>query len=102
MSCGCDITDAFAFETITVSSTAIGPTTATRGGNADIAAASRALITVESNSIRLRYDGTNPTAAVGHLLLAGDSMVLEGEGNIAALKMIRVTSDASVSITYER
>lgn len=96
-------TDAFAFETITVAATAIGPTEATRAGDASISAAQAAYITVETASIRLRYDGTDPTATVGHLVQAGETLRLEGSGNIAALKMIRSgTTSAAVSVTYER
>lgn len=91
----------FAGEAITVSTTAVGPTTAT-AKLGDARAATAALVTVETNSIRFRYDGTNPTAAVGHVAAAGSSFRVEGAGNVSRLKMIRVSADAVVHVTYER
>lgn len=91
------------FETITVSSTAIGPTSS----KAEIVQtggfhkrAIKAFITVESNSVRMRFDGTSPTASVGHLLANGDSVTIQGESNVSKLKFIRVTNDATIQVTY--
>lgn len=96
------MTSAFAGEAITVADTAIGPTAATHVATTT-RKATRAYVTVETASIRVRYDGTNPTASVGHLKQAGEEFIIEGSANIAALKMIRTGStSASVHITYER
>lgn len=94
--------DAYASETITVSTSAIGPTAA----NFDVSGQDVDAIygTVETADIRLRYDGTNPTATVGHLVLAGGSFTIEGASNVRSLKMIRASTaavDASVFATYE-
>lgn len=103
---GADIfRDAHLAETITVSNSAIGPTTASfvarnqyngRGGT------DYCFCTVATDAIRFRYDGTNPTASVGHLVAAGGTFEVEGYQNVRNLKMIRVTSDATVFCTYER
>lgn len=92
------------FETVTVSTVSIGGTAAkllinqAGGGHKR---AIRAFITIESAAIRVRYDGTAPTAAVGHALNAGDSLTVDGEGNVANLRMIRSGAvDASASVTY--
>lgn len=95
-------TSGFAGEAITVAATAIGPTAATHA-SATTRKATRAYVTVETASIRVRYDGTAPTAAIGHLKQAGEEFVVEGSANIAALLMIRTgATSASVHITYER
>jgi hypothetical protein len=91
--------DAFDHEAITVSSSAIGPTEATRLHSSGVGANS-ADISVETNNIRIRYDGSDPTAATGHQITAGTLFTLEGADNIANLKMIRETADATVRITY--
>lgn len=102
------------FETITVSNTAIGGTasklvtanTLNATGNdnpyIDVKRMDEALITVETNQIRFRLDGTNPTASVGHLLGAGDSIVVSGYGNLSKLRFIRVSADATIQVTYYR
>ena len=79
------------YEKLTVSSTAL--TFAAIPGNAVYA-----LIRVETDSIRWRDDGTDPTAANGMLLSAGETMTYDGP--LSALKMIRVTTDATVHVSY--
>lgn len=91
----------FAFETVTVAGTAIGGTSATYAP-ATYGPACRAFITVETASIRWRCDGTAPTASVGHLAVAGDSIEIEGIANVANFKAIRVTDSAAMQITYSR
>jgi hypothetical protein len=100
---------AYAFETITVSTTALGITstlltvTPTQNGAGDLKRhAKRALLSIETNSIRIRMDGTDPTAGVGHLLTAGDYFWVTGEDALRKLRMIRASADASVSVTLYR
>lgn len=99
---------AFAFETVAVSTVSIGGTAATYTDQAaDTGGGKRSatalMLSVETNSIRVRWDGTAPTAAVGHLLNPGDTFELYGLGNIKNLRMIRTAApDASVTITYSR
>lgn len=97
-----DQSPAGAFETITVSSTAIGLTSSllvVPELNGLKKRAVRVFFTVESNSIRLRFDGSDPTASVGHLLIDGDHYTIEGEQNLEKLRFIRVGSDATVQAT---
>lgn len=63
--------------------------------------ARRALITVETNSVRIRYDGGAATSTDGHLVPAGSQMVLLGTQNIIDASLIAITADATVQITYE-
>lgn len=64
--------------------------------------AARAIITIETDQIRYRYDGGNPSATVGHLMSPGDIILLVGEFAIKNFKAFRVTTDASIKVTYER
>lgn len=91
------------YEKITVSSTAIGPTAAKllinqAGGGHKRAV--RVFCTVETASVRTRFDGTAPTSTLGHLLAAADYLVVDGEANVANLKFIAAAGDGAVHITY--
>lgn len=88
-------TKPFAFETITVSNVSIGFTTAT----ADVA--NYAVVTLETNPIRYRADGSAPTAAIGHLASAGTTLEVCGKSAIASFRMIRQgAADATAPVTY--
>lgn len=85
------------FEPITVAAVAIGCTLATAGD------ANHALITSEGANFRYRIDGTDPTASVGHLVLAGAVMHLEGKSEITNFRAIRDDStDITLSVTYDK
>ena len=99
-----DQTPAGDFESITVSTTAIGPTASklliNQAGGVHKRAV-RAFVTVETQSIRFRFDGTDPTSSVGHLLASGDFATIDGEQNVANLKFIRSGgSDGTAMVTY--
>ncbi len=84
-----------AFEQLTVADTAKILTAVTYG------LAKRAVITVETAQIRFRTDGTAPTAAVGHLLAAGDIVILESAEDIENFKAIRTgTVLAVLNVSY--
>ena len=97
---------AFAYEELTVSTTAIGPTATVIApsivGAPAHGKAMEAYCSVETNAVRFRIDGVDPTASVGHPLAAGDKLTVTGYGNIKALRFIRQSADASVKITYSR
>lgn len=90
------------FEKISVSASAVG-IDATKlvinqeGGR--FKRAVRAFCTVESNSVRIRFDGSDPNSSTGHLIAASDYFVVDGEQNVANLKMIRGSGDATVQVT---
>ena len=91
----------FAYETITVSTTAIGPTAATRAPAAG--AAKGCIVNPSDQDIRLRCDGGTPTASVGLRIAAGQSILIKGEGNVANLLMIREDgTNSSVGVHYLR
>ena len=88
---------AFSYQTVTVSTTAVGVTAVV---NAKVA--HRAVITVETAQIRFRYDGTAPSSSVGHILNAGDRIILEGRNNIGNFLAIRTGgTDATIQVTLE-
>lgn len=99
-----DSTPAGDFEKLTVGSAAAGFTASKllipkAGGY--FKRAVRAFITVETQSIRVRFDGTDPDTSTGHLLAAGDFMTLEGESNVSKARLIRATgSDGTAQVTY--
>ena len=92
---------AFAFETITVEGTAIGPTLATIAPS-DGFEATYGLFTVKDDDVRFRFDGGDPTASVGHYLEDGQNLEMHGVENLKNLKFIQVNTAAKVSATYAR
>ena len=87
--------DPIGFETLTVGTSAVGlsPTTG----------ATQAEITVELADVRVRSDGTDPTATVGHLILDGAVISLSSAKDIAAFRAIRdASTNVTLSISYLR
>ena len=93
---------AFAFETITVSTTSIGFTASLAYPTGADAQSVVAIVTTETNSIRFRTDGIAPTASVGHLVVAGSTIEVCGLPAAKAFRMIRASADATISATYYR
>jgi len=59
-----------------------------------------AVISVEDQNVRWRDDGTAPTAANGHLLYAGDSLVYSGP--LGSFQLIQTAATAKWTATYYR
>ena len=69
---------------------------------ANVLASSRLWLTVNTNAVRIRYDGTAPTTSVGHRLTAGNDVLLSGNTILANFEIIRDGSaDAEVFVTLE-
>jgi hypothetical protein len=65
------------------------------------AGAREAYITVETAPFRFTYDGTAPTASVGHLKVDTDEFVLKGRNVMKKFRAFRTTGVSSVlRITY--
>lgn len=62
--------------------------------------ATYALIVCETQSVRWRDDGTNPTASVGFLLPA--STLFTYTGTLSTLKIIETTASATCNVSYYR
>jgi len=65
--------------------------------------AKRMYITCETDAVRWRADGTDPTTSEGHQLASGDSISFTGANYRQLLEKIRfskVTNTAALKITY--
>lgn len=92
---------AYEFESITVSSTALG-FTAAKITPAGTPPAIYASCTLETNSIRYRSDGLAPSATVGELISAGNRVEVCGQQNIQVVRFIRVSADGTLQCHYYR
>lgn len=57
------------------------------------------LISPETQAIRYRDDGTDPTASVGYPIPVGAELRYSG-GNMAAIRIIAQTGTATVNVLY--
>jgi len=66
--------------------------------------ARRAIVTAVTQNAMITWDGTDPTATLGHPVVAnGDWVIIENGANIQRIKLIRQGgSDANVTITLEK
>ena len=65
--------------------------------------ASAALLTNDGADIRYTYDGTTPSATVGHLLPDKGILTLIGQNQMSQLQAFRAGgTDSIITITYER
>ena len=76
--------ESFAYEDLTVGSTAVGFTAATYGNDGDYAS-----VYVESGPIRFRVDAGTPTASVGDTLEQGDRIILTSRQEVVGFRAIR-------------
>src|SRR3972149_3736049 len=86
---------------LTVSDSAVGLADATP---ALPEGTSRAYIACETGAVRWRADGGLPTSSVGHSIASGDSVSFTNHDYtdlLKAIKFIRVTVDAKLTITYD-
>ena len=60
-----------------------------------------ARVQAESQNVRMRDDGTNPTAAIGELLYSGDQATTL-LGNLASYKFIEVAGGGKLNVSYYR
>ena len=60
--------------------------------------AQSAILQAETQDIRWRDDGTNPTTSVGMNLTAGTEFLYTGE--LSEIKFIRVTSGAILNVSF--
>jgi len=96
---------AFAFEQITVAATSIGFTLATydptpgTGQSRVDTRAELATVNCDNNAgatIRARWDGTAPTAAIGVTVIAGADVAIYGYRNITNFRAIRTAATSVI------
>lgn len=90
-----------AFASMTISNTATGLTIPRMSNNQPVVGA---LVMVQTNSIRERHDGTDPTAILGMIYgsgTTGGATFLVCGSDLTKIKMIRATSsDSDVNVVY--
>ena len=91
---------AYAQESITVSSTAIGFTNATINPPNGRDKPYKAVFVVEGDQIRFRVDGGDPTSSVGMLAEIGDIITISEQHDVENFKAIRITTDATIQPSY--
>lgn len=62
------------------------------------AGADMAIIQAETQAVRFRDDGTNPTASVGMPLATG--VFMQFDGDLSVLKFIEQTTSAKLNVLY--
>lgn len=92
------ITTCMGYQQITDLSSAIGLTVPARTPEGLSAKANFALIIAETQNVRWRDDGVDPTASVGMLLVAGTP--LQYDGDLSKIKFIESTASAKLNISY--
>lgn len=99
---------AFAKETLTVSNTvktftsSVYAPTANCGPTPIQCHADYAYVTVEADSMRYWPTGDDPTTTQGHKYGDGQGFYIFGYDNIKNSKMIRVTTDVTIQVSYYR
>jgi len=92
----------YAFEQLTVTNAVQVLTPSKYKDSNTSGGAASAFLTNDGAAIRYTYDGTTPSATVGHLLPDGGILVLNGQNQMSQFKCFRETTDSEISITYER
>ena len=60
----------------------------------------KGIFTIESGSVRVRWDGTDPEAQYGHLLNSGDVLTLENKADIAKFRVVLNSGTSGATVTY--
>ncbi len=64
-------------------------------------AARAAMITGEGGDLRFRFDGGLPTAAEGHYLTSGDTLIISGTQALQQFRALKAgTDNATLRVTY--
>lgn len=92
------ITTCMGYQQISDVSSAVGLTVPVTTPNGSSVKANFALIVAETQNVRWRDDGVNPTASVGMLLVAGTP--LQYDGDLNRIKFIETTASAKINISY--
>lgn len=92
------ITTCMGYQQLSTLSSAVGLTVPTQTPNGSATKANFALIICETQNVRWRDDGTDPTASVGMLLVAGTP--LQYDGDLSKIKFIETTASAKLNVSY--
>lgn len=89
-----------AFEQITVSNAVKSLNPEIYSKNGGLECCNKATIMVETDAIRYRVDGGEPTATLGLIANNGDIISLSGRTELKLFRAIRVTNDATLTCDY--
>lgn len=92
------ITTCMGYQQLATLSSAVGLTVPPRTPDGANMKANFALIIAETQNVRWRDDGIDPTASVGMLLVAGTP--LQYDGDLSKIKFIETTASAKLNISY--
>lgn len=95
----------FSFEQLTITNAVqvLTPSKYAPTGAENTGGASSAFLTNYGAAILYTYEGTTPSATVGHVLPDGGMLVLTGQNQMSQFKCFRQAStDSLISVTYER
>jgi hypothetical protein len=88
---------AYDYESLTITNAVAVSVTASK-----LDSVRQAIITVEDNPIRCRWDGTAPTTTEGHLFQSGDALTLQFATDIYHFRAIATGANAKIRVTYSR
>ena len=60
----------------------------------------RAMIAVETNAVRMCWDGTDPSSSVGYPMAAGTHWIVTDRDLLAAMRFISQSGTATLSVAY--
>lgn len=92
------VTACMGYQQITSLSAATGLTVPTTDKQGNLKQPTFALIVAETQGVRWRDDGTNPTATVGMPLPVG--VPLQYDGDLKGIKFIEQAASAKLNISY--
>jgi hypothetical protein len=92
------ITTCMGYQQLGTLSSAIGLTVPVRTPDGMSAKANFALIVAETQNVRWRDDGVDPTASVGMLLVA--NIPFQYDGDLSKIKFIETTASAKLNVSY--
>lgn len=64
--------------------------------------ANSALLTIETNPVRARWDGGNPTTTLGHMFRVGDTVQITSPQDMISFKAISAGGTSQLNVTYSR
>ena len=86
-----------ASQSLTVSTAAVAPTGFT--ASPDVDGVNYVTFDIQTNSVRVRWDGTDPTGTVGHVLYAGSAYTWS-VSQFNASKFIRISTATADAVIF--
>ena len=98
-----DLYEYFAFETITITSTAKSLTQATYTDSDGVVAKVAKISVGDGGRVTYRIDGGIPTSSGGHIVTPMSTITILGQENVKSFRIIRTdASNGAVAVSYGR